>query len=96
MKKRIYNNLYYYRRLWGYSLKDVAFLLGYKSTSVISRWEKGIEAPSHANFLALAYIYRTPCEVLYQEYRSELIAPIHERENVLQTMRDERHATHND
>jgi transcriptional regulator with XRE-family HTH domain len=89
MKKRVYNNLYYHRRIWGYTLKDVAFLLGIASTSIISRWEKGIEAPSHANFLILAYIYRTPCERLYWEYRQELIAPIHERELVLQAMRDE-------
>jgi len=86
--KYIQNNLRYHRRLWRYSLKDVAYLLGLSSTSNISRWEKGIEKPSHENLLALAYIYRTSCDALFTQTRTHLRKEIHVRELILQQQRD--------
>ncbi|MBZ0098347.1 MAG: helix-turn-helix domain-containing protein [Taibaiella sp.] len=82
------NNLRYHRRIWRYSLKDIAFLLGLSCTSIIIRWEKGKEKPSHDNMLALAYIYRTSCDVLFEQRKATLRIPIHERELLLQKRRD--------
>ena len=78
-----HNNLRYHRRLWGYSLKEVAFLLGHVSTSQLIRWERGSELPGVRNLLLLAYIYRIPCECLFPDLRAIYIAEVHAREQVL-------------
>ena len=90
-EKRIINNIRYQRKLFRYSLKDIAFLLGLKSTSVISRWERGKERPNMDNLLCLAFIFRTPVESLYFEYRKKLSKPIHQREQLLSAKRKKSH-----
>jgi len=86
MNRRIrfrHNNIRYYRKIWGYTLKDVAFLLGLNDITQISRWETGKEMPSLASLIKLAYIFRTPCERLFNDYRKLLTQPIQKREQVL-------------
>jgi transcriptional regulator with XRE-family HTH domain len=61
------NNLKRYRRLLGYSQKDVATILGLKSTNRISNWEQGKAAPSIANLLDLSILYATLPAELYSD-----------------------------
>jgi transcriptional regulator with XRE-family HTH domain len=70
------NRLRRYRRLMGYTQREVAFFLGCKNPIRVSRWEKGDAEPSMVNLLKLSILYRTlPHELyfdLYQTLRREL------------------------
>jgi DNA-binding XRE family transcriptional regulator len=59
------NNLRKYRRLRGLRQSDVADILGIKSTSMISRWEKGTCLPDSLNMLKMSIIYRTMVDALF-------------------------------
>jgi transcriptional regulator with XRE-family HTH domain len=61
----INNCLRKYRKARGLKQKDVAKILGLKSTSMISRWENGISLPSTQNLLKLAVLYRTIVDALF-------------------------------
>lgn len=64
----------------GYTQEDVAGLLGYKSASRISKWEKGISMPNVKNLLKLSYLYRTLADQLYYDLSRELRIELHEQE----------------
>lgn len=53
------NCLRKYRRARGLKQKEVAEILGLKSTSMISRWEQGACLPNTLNVLKLSLLYRT-------------------------------------
>jgi transcriptional regulator with XRE-family HTH domain len=74
--KRIPNSLRKYRKASGLKQKDVARLLGLKSPSLISRWEKGISLPKLSNLFKLALIYGTMVDALFRDLRNELRAEI--------------------
>lgn len=61
------NYLRKYRRSRGLLQKEVAEILGLKSASAISRWEKGLCLPSTKNLFKLASLYRTMVEALYMD-----------------------------
>ena len=63
--KRIPNNLRKYRKAIGLKQKDVAKILGLKSTSMISRWEKGVCLPSLPNAFKLAGLYCVLVDALF-------------------------------
>jgi len=63
--KNIPNCLRKYRKARGLTQKDVARILNLKSTSLVSRWEKGICLPSTLNIFKLAALYRTMAEALF-------------------------------
>jgi len=63
--------------------KEVARILGVKSASMISRWEKGITLPSTENAFKLAAIYRTMVDALYMDYISQLKGEILRKEETL-------------
>ena len=63
--KNIPNCLRKYRKARGLNQKDVAKVLGLKSASLISRWEKGICLPSPINLFRLAALYRTLVDALF-------------------------------
>ena len=68
---RFPNRLRMYRRIFGYSQKKVARLLGFKTTAMISRWELGIALPT------IPYVYRM--SRLYQVLPHELYPMLWER-----------------
>ncbi len=69
--KRIPNTLRKYRRSMGLKQQDVARLLGIKSSSRISRWEKGEGIPNLVNAAKLAILYRSMVDSLFVDlYRS--------------------------
>lgn len=70
-KKTIPNRLWRYRKLAGYSQKDVAAILGIYNTSMISRWESGQSMPSGENLIKLSKLYKTLVNELYYELGKE-------------------------
>jgi transcriptional regulator with XRE-family HTH domain len=71
-KPRVANKLKHYRTLRGYTLKEVAPLLGLKNTNRLARWEKGTAFPGTRNLFKLSRIYRTfPNELLCDLFQME-------------------------
>jgi transcriptional regulator with XRE-family HTH domain len=65
------NNLKRYRRLMGYTQKDVAVLLGLKSSNRISNWEQGKAVPNIVNLIDLSILYSTlPAELYSDLYKA--------------------------
>ncbi len=66
-----------YRKLSGYSQQEVAWLIGHRTTSRLSRWERGAGKPSVENLYKLSVLYKTLMEVLCgdscKEARKEII-----------------------
>ncbi len=65
--KRYKNSLRKHRLLMGYKQNEVAKLLGLKSASRISKWEKGLAMPSVENLIKLSALYATLMNELYLE-----------------------------
>ena len=70
-KKIIVNSLRKHRRLMGFSQEEVKKRLNLKSTSMISRWERGITMPSGDNLLKLSVLYKALVNELYYELSKE-------------------------
>jgi transcriptional regulator with XRE-family HTH domain len=81
--RKIPNSLRRFRRVRGMKQKEVARILGIKSASMISRWEKGATLPSTENAFKLAVIYRTMVDALYMDYLVRLKDELRKREEVL-------------
>ena len=70
--KRIPNSLRKYRRSRGLKQKEVAKILGLKSSCMISRWEKGHHLPQMVNIFKLAVLYHTMADALFTDLRRVL------------------------
>jgi transcriptional regulator with XRE-family HTH domain len=81
--KRKPNHLRKYRKARGLDQQEVAKILGLKSTSVISRWEKGFCMPGPIFMFKLAILYRTMVDALFIEIRRELLEEMRSRENMV-------------
>jgi transcriptional regulator with XRE-family HTH domain len=82
-RRRAPNCLRKYRRARGLKQKEVAQMLGLKSASQISRWEKGLCMPSLLNAFKLALLYRRVVEALFIDLRRELKDELHKKEETL-------------
>jgi transcriptional regulator with XRE-family HTH domain len=71
-KKFIPNSLKKYRRIMGFSQEDVRRELKLSSTSIISKWERGLVMPSADNLLKLSVLYKTLANELYYELGKEI------------------------
>ena len=69
----------------GYTQKDLAFLLGLKNYSTISRWEQGTAIPGIVVLLKLSILFRTLPGELYFDLIKELREEVYIREKSLQT-----------
>jgi transcriptional regulator with XRE-family HTH domain len=87
-KCRFPNRLKKYRRLFCFSQKEVATILGLKDTSPISRWEKGISLPSLVHLFRLSRIYRTMPSEMYFDLWQDITKEIAARENDLLAQRE--------
>lgn len=65
--ENIPNQLRKHRTDRGYDQIRVARFLGFKSTSILSRWENGKSYPSLVNTLRLAALYKVYVEALYHD-----------------------------
>lgn len=79
--KLVPNCLRRYRRARGLKQKEVARILGLKSTSMISRWEKGVCLPRPLTMFKLAILYRTMVDALFIDLRRTLINELRKRED---------------
>jgi len=82
-KSSIPNCLRKYRKARGLKQKEVAKIMGLKSSSIISRWEKGNCMPSSFNIFKLALIYRTIVDALFIDQLRALKVSLHKREEEL-------------
>jgi len=84
-KKRrlIIHSLRKHRKARGLKQKDVACILGLKTSSMISRWENGLCLPKPENMFKLAVLYRTMADVLFIDLRRLLQKQIYKAEEEL-------------
>jgi transcriptional regulator with XRE-family HTH domain len=59
------NNIRKYRRIAGYSQKEASFILGFKQTSTVSKWEKGLLLPGIRYIFILSHLYNVLPHKLY-------------------------------
>jgi transcriptional regulator with XRE-family HTH domain len=85
--KTIPNSLRKFRKMSGYSQKQVAFFLGVENAGMISRWEKGSRFPSPVNIFRLAALYHTMADALYFNLIRVVRKEIQVRRNELETRR---------
>jgi transcriptional regulator with XRE-family HTH domain len=74
------NNLVVYRRRMGFTQKQVARLLGYRDTSMISHYEHNRALPPLPAALGLEIILRTPVAFLFPAMYEELKRQIRQQE----------------
>ena len=79
-EKNIPNCLKRYRKARRLQQKDVAKILGLKSASMISRWEKGLCLPNTRNLFKLAILYRTMSDALFIDVIKQMRNEIQKRE----------------
>ncbi len=64
------NRLRKFRRMHGYTQKEVNTLLGIQGQSRISRWERGESLPDTINLFKLCILYGTlPNELYFEVYK---------------------------
>lgn len=78
--QKLKNDLLLVRRKRGLSRKQVASLLGYKSTSTIARIEQGRLIPRLQTLLSLEILYRIPIAYLYPQLYASLKDELRRRE----------------
>ena len=78
--KNIPNCLKKYRKARGLKQQDVARILGIKSASMISRWEKGVCMPSAINLFKLAALYRVMVDPLFVDQLRKIKMDIYKKE----------------
>ena len=79
------NYLRKYRKAAGFTQRQVARILGFKDTSMISRWEKGVCLPKLETIFKLAVIYRTMVEALFIDLLRGIRIAVHKREEQFKT-----------
>lgn len=82
-RKRIHNYLKRCRKEKGLTQGEVAFILGLESSSMISRWEKGVSLPETLNALKMAAIYDTTVDFLYEDARLDMLDGLSKRAHAL-------------
>lgn len=80
INKRVPNCLRKYRRIRGFSQKDVAKRLGLKNSSMISRWECGKCMPNTKNVFRLSVLYHTLVDALFIDIIRSMRAELHQKE----------------
>ncbi|HTY11515.1 MAG TPA: helix-turn-helix transcriptional regulator [Bacteroidota bacterium] len=78
--KKIPNLLRKYRRIRGLNQKEIAAILGLRSASLVSRWEKGRCIPSLMNAIRLAILCRSMVDALFFDHVRALRVEIRDRE----------------
>jgi len=78
--KGIPNCLRKYRRARGLKQNEVAKILGLRSASMISRWEKGVCLPCTLNLFKLSALYRTMADALFIDLLRVVKSDLRKRE----------------
>ena len=85
--RSIPNSLRKFRKMSGYTQKQVAFFLGVENAGMISRWENGSRFPSPVNIFRLAALYHTMADALYFNLLRIVRREIQVRRNELEARR---------
>jgi transcriptional regulator with XRE-family HTH domain len=78
-KNKPNNHLWLARKRLGLHQKQVAHLLGHKTTDQVCRYETGLRLPGLKLFLQFEVIYGLPARVLYREFYEEIRKEIETR-----------------
>ncbi len=78
--RKVPNLLRKYRKVRQLRQKDVAKILGLRSASRISRWEKGLCMPSAMNLLRLSVVYRVMVDAVFPDLLRSLRQELKKRE----------------
>jgi transcriptional regulator with XRE-family HTH domain len=81
------NCLRKYRRAAGFKQKDVACILGLKTSGELSRWENSLSLPELQNVFRLAILYRTMVDTLFIDLRILLIEEVAQAEKLYKQKR---------
>ena len=87
---RLSNQLRRYRLKCGYRVKDVAYLVGHKTSAHISRYESGRRLPSLRTALELSAALRCPVEILFHRMFADLREEVIGRRTNLELPPDQR------
>jgi len=74
--KRVPNRLREHRKKLGLTQKEVAYKLGLRSITLISRWESGDTFPSLPNIILLSKLYQVPIDALYGDLANRIEADL--------------------
>ena len=83
LKQKHKNRLFLVRNKNSLQQKQVANLLGHKTTDQISRFERGTKLPSLQTALKLAIIYHAPLRVIFNGYYEACLRDLEKREKLL-------------
>jgi transcriptional regulator with XRE-family HTH domain len=72
MQKRLHRYLRPQRRRWGFSQKELAFIIGVKSPTAVSRLENGKRRPNLAAAFALHIVFGTQASELFPALFTEI------------------------
>lgn len=79
--KQVPNLLRKYRKANGFKQRDVARILGIKSSSKISRWENGLCVPTLVNAFKISILYRVMVDSLFIDLVRNLREEVKKRED---------------
>ena len=79
-KPKYQNDLYVVRRERGLSQKEVAAILGQRSSRELSKYERGVKLPPLQVALRLEIVYRRPVAFLYSFIYNQLRDDVRARE----------------
>src|SRR5271169_6942901 len=85
--KNVPNCLRKFRKINGYTQREVATLTGICNASMVSRWENGHRFPDPQNIFRLAILYRTMADALYTDLVRELKREMQVRREKLEKKR---------
>ena len=71
-RKNQQNNLILYRKRMGFTQRQVARILGYRDTSMVSHYERGRSLPPLMVALGFEIIFRVPVAFLFPTLYDEL------------------------
>jgi transcriptional regulator with XRE-family HTH domain len=77
------NRLRMYRKRMGFTQKQAAEILGYRTRSRVAELERGRRLPSLKTALRLEIVYRIPVAFLYPDLYAHLKRPLRAREEKL-------------
>lgn len=79
-KRQVKNRLALFRRRRSLGAKQVATLLGHKSTVQLSHYENGFKVPNLKNALKLAAIYNIPIRLMLDGYYESCVSEVRNEE----------------
>jgi len=80
------NRLMLYRKRMKLSQKEVAAILGLRTSGVLSHYERGTARPSLERALALGIVYRVPVAFLFPDLYETLRDHIRDKESRLRKL----------